>query len=717
MSRLTTTLSILSCLSVTVSAIADDSAHENTSRGDALLETYFQNQVAEIEASTFAEIKTLQDWETKRTEYRRQLAEMLGLDPMPEKTPLEPVVTGTVEHDQFTVENLHFQSMPGLYVTGNLYVPKGLEEPAPAVLYVCGHGRVKENGVSYGNKVNYQHHAIWFARHGYVCLIIDTLQLGEIEGLHHGTYREGMWWWQSRGYTPAGVEAWNCIRSLDYLETRPKVDASRFGVTGRSGGGAYSWWIAALDERIKAAVPVAGICSLRNHLLGPYQTSPWSRGETHGHDGCVEGHCDCMYFINTYRWDFPMVAALVAPRALLISNTDKDRIFPLDGVYDVYSKAQRIYDLYGATDDLGLQICEGPHKDTQQLRVHAFQWMNKYLKGDEPLIDVPAEKLYEPEQLRVFKELPSDQHNTAIHDTFVPAAAEPAVPQSEKQWASMRDEWTQKLRTSVFAAWPDEPDSQPLDVKQTFTEEAHGARLSVYEFTSQAPYRLELYVATRPARELTPADDVLVRVLDEPLWRESVARLRGVFPGFHADSGIEATTDLLELAQRQQSNPQPLAVAFLVPRGVGPTAWTEHEKERIQIKRRLALLGETLDGMRAWDVLRGLRAIRELAGGSSNQFHARAAGPAAGWLLAASLFDESIATLRLDDLDSPESPTVFLNAQRTLHPAALLTLAGERASVRISTKDPDRWEYASEVSATPWFPNQILIEAVDADDR
>ena len=141
------------------------------------------------------------------------------------------------------VENLHFQSQPGLYVTGNLYRPKKIEGKLPAILYLCGHGGVKKDGVSYGNKVHYQHHGAWFARHGYVCLTIDSLQLGEIEGIHHGTYQYDMWWWLNRGYTPAGVEAWNCIRALDYLQSRADVDPEKLGVTGRSGGGAYSWWI------------------------------------------------------------------------------------------------------------------------------------------------------------------------------------------------------------------------------------------------------------------------------------------------------------------------------------------------------------------------------------------------------------------------------------------------------------------------------------------
>ena len=107
-------------------------------------------------------------------------------------------------------------------------IAKQVEEKLPAILYVCGHGGVKKDGVSYGNKVHYQHHGEWFARNGYVCLTIDTLQLGEIEGIHHGTYNHDMWWWNARGYSSAGVEAWNCIRALDYLETRPEVDADRF---------------------------------------------------------------------------------------------------------------------------------------------------------------------------------------------------------------------------------------------------------------------------------------------------------------------------------------------------------------------------------------------------------------------------------------------------------------------------------------------------------
>ena len=154
-----------------------------------------------------------------------------------------------------------------------------------------------------------------------------------------------MWWWNSRGYTPAGVEAWNGIRAIDLLESLDFVDKYRIGVTGRSGGGAYSWWIATLDERVKAAAPVAGITDLQNHVV----------------DGVVEGHCDCMFQVNTYRWDFAQVAALVAPRPLLILNTDRDGIFPIDGVTRLHAKVARIYELHGKPQNLGLAITPGGH--------------------------------------------------------------------------------------------------------------------------------------------------------------------------------------------------------------------------------------------------------------------------------------------------------------------------------------------------------------------
>jgi dienelactone hydrolase len=325
------------------------------------LAAYFRAEVARIEQRPLAGIASAVEWKAKRRELQRQLREMLGLDPEPARTDLKATITGTVERPEFVVEKLHFQSRPGLYVTANLYRPKEVKAPLPAILYVCGHSDVKKDGVIYGCKAAYQHHAAWYAANGYVCLILDTLQLGELPGLHHGTHREGMWWWQSRGYTPAGVEAWNGIRAIDYLCSRPEVDSARIGVTGRSGGGATSWWIGALDDRVAAVVPVAGITDLRDHVVEPNLDGKYDMG-------VIEGHCDCMYFVNTYRWDFDTVAALVAPRPLLVENTNHDPIFPEAGVRRIFAKLQKVYDWYGEPEKLGLVIGQGGHVDSVEIR-------------------------------------------------------------------------------------------------------------------------------------------------------------------------------------------------------------------------------------------------------------------------------------------------------------------------------------------------------------
>ena len=174
---------------------------------DASLADYFCAETARIGRRPLLGITEAQDWKRQRSKLQRQLWEMLGLWPVPERNDLGARITGKVERPDFVIEKVLFESAPGLFVTGNLYRPKRVEKPLPAILYVCGHSKVEKDGLIIGNKAHYQHHPAWFAANGYVCLVIDTLQLGELPGLHHGTAREGMWWWYSRGYTPAGIEA------------------------------------------------------------------------------------------------------------------------------------------------------------------------------------------------------------------------------------------------------------------------------------------------------------------------------------------------------------------------------------------------------------------------------------------------------------------------------------------------------------------------------
>lgn len=611
----------------------NQSTAATSSRSDAAMVSYFRNETAQLEKQCLAAIRSLDDWKTRREEYRRQLQEMLGLWPMPERTDLNPVVTGRIEEQDFSVEKVQFQAAPQLYVTANLYLPKPSGKSAPAILYLCGHSRMFTNGVSLGNKTGYQHHGAWFARNGYVCLSVDSLELGEIPGVHRGTRFLGRWWWNTRGYTPAGVEAWFGIRALDYLCSRPEVDVQRIGLTGRSGGGSYSWNVAALDDRVKVVCPIAGITDLQNHVV----------------DNCVDGHCDCMFFVNTYRWDFPQVAALIAPRPLLIGNSDKDTIFPLDGVMRVHDKVRRIYRLYGAAEQLSVLITDGPHKDTQELQLPVLRWFNRFLKGEEPLVETAAKKTFAPEQLRVFGDLPGDAINTNLPtDTFPPAVrptAQKSVP---------RERLIASLKEKTFAGWPQE--AVPLETKLAFSVTRAGVKLSAWDFTSQHDVRLRLYLLEKP---MGRAKAVALTVLDQPAWTNWLGAMSKTFASElneEISTSIAAPAhadDFEKLNRRLRSGTN--ALAFFAPRGIGLTAWSGDEKRQTEIRRRYMLLGQTLDGMRVWDIRRAvqsLQAVRPHAG-ANVELHAQ--GDAAVNCLYAVLFEPGVRRLELTKLPVSQS--------------------------------------------------------------
>ncbi len=687
--------------STTAAAETKPARHQTA---DQQLAAYFRQETKLLADHCLADIHTLQDWESRRATYHQQLMEMLGLSPLPEKTPLKPVITGRVEHPEFTVEKIHFQSRPGLYVTGSLYLPKEIKEPLPAILYVCGHGRVKQGDISLGNKSAYQHHGGWFARNGYVCLTIDTLQLGEIEGTHHGTFgvRNGegkynqMWWWNSAGYTPAGVEAWNCIRALDYLQSRKEVDGDRLGVTGRSGGGAYSWWIAAIDERIKAAVPVAGITDLTNHVV----------------DGCVAGHCDCMYMVNTYRWDYAQVAALVAPRPLLISNTDKDRIFPLEGVVRLHSQVRDIYRLYGKDDHLGLQITEGPHLDTQELHIHAFVWFDRFLKKERRPIHKVAEKLFPPEALRVFDSLPSDEKNTNIHDTFV-ARARIELPADKEAWQQTRDRLLTELKEKSFRGWPSA--APPRDLQEVFKATSGGVELAAYDFTSQHHTRLRLYIAQRAGLEKPSL--VVLNTLDEAGWQDFLSTYAGSFAknlaSETAQAGDGLKPDEESFGQTQgMFKAFPWAMAYVAPRGVGLTAWNPAERNHTHIRRRYMLLGQTLDGMRVWDTIQTAAALRATPGLKDTQLWLQGNHELAGVALYASLFIPHVHRLDLHHLapSHANGGPVLLNVLRVLDMPQAVALAAEKSQVRIYQDQPGGWEFPEQVlGKLDWDKKQLQV--------
>ena len=643
----------------------------------APFDRYLERRVREISSADWSGTVTRENHLALQTADRARLQRMLGLDPWPERTPLQPQITGTIEGDGYVVEKLHFQSRPGLYVTANFYRPKEVPQPLPAILYVCGHANVVEDGVSMGNKTGYHHHGVWFARHGYVCLIIDTIQLGEIRGEHHGTHSKGRLWWAARGYTPAGVEAWNGLRALDYLETRPEVDRSRFGLTGRSGGGAYSWWIAALDERIKAVVPVAGITTLKNHLL----------------DGAIEGHCDCMFMVNTERWDFDRVAALVAPRPLLVSNTDSDGIFPLDGVMEIFNRTRALYRRLGKADQVGLHLAEGPHQDTQPLNTGAFHWLNRWLKnaGRMDLTDEPARKTLAPAALKVFATLPADEKVTTADEWFVPAFTATPPPATAEAWAPLRDGWMKALREDVFRAWPEAPAQVPMVKPAALV--AHGLRLTTTRFTSEDPFSQPLWLLHRDDVAPEQLDLVVLNVLDDESWDEFRALRAAAFPAQFPDAKGDADA-LAEV--RQMLAQRKWAMAYTAPRGIGDQSWRAlSSTKQTHLRRRLLLLGESLESGQVWDIRQAAAALRQMPGLARVPLWLQAERTMAANTLYASLFIPELTRLDLHAMPTTHRDgPIYLNVLRHLDLPQAVALAAERATVALYSDQTAPWAYA-----------------------
>lgn len=551
---------ILAALVLRLLITAPLTAQETAAERHVMATNHLKRVAAEISARCLREIHSLADWQQQQPALRRQLLEMLGLEPLPKRTPLQAQITGRLDRDNYRIEKIVFQSLPGLYVTGNFYVPKDPPRPLPTILYLCGH-----SPHPLGAKFNYQNRAAWFARHGYACLILDTHEFGEVAGIHHGTHDLNMWYWLSLGYNPAGVEVWNAIRALDYLETRPEVDAQRIGLTGISGGGAITWYTAALDERVATAAPV---CS--TYTFGS-QADHW----------VAAGQCDCIYYHNTYQWDFPIVAALIAPRPLLIISGQKDTIFPPDGYHAVFQRARRVYDLYAAghSDRIDELDDEVGHSDPPLFLRAARQWMQRWLKDDPTPLPLETNSLpgETAEDLACLDRLPADAINYRIQNQFVPAATL-KLPASRAAWAERRNELVAQLKEKVFGWFP------PVPVPFTTAKSRNsGGWTSRYADYQEVSFQTEAGVRVR-AQLLTPKSSTK----EAPLL---------IYVKRAADSFYFMDLDeLLPLLGRY-------AVLILNPR-FGESSISAPEYANIE--RTAVWTGRTVASLQIWDILRAI---------------------------------------------------------------------------------------------------------------
>ena len=355
------------------------------------------------------------EWEKRAERVRRQILISQGLWPMPTKTPLNAVIHGQLDRGEYTVAKVYFESVPGFFVTGNLYRPKNFTGKVPAVLFAHGHwtdARLSEatdaelrrelaegeERFEQGGRSRFQSMCVQLARMGCVVWQWDMLGNSDSQQLSmalvhkfakqrpemNTTENWGFFSPQAEAHLQSvmGLQTWNSIRSLDFLLSLPEVDPSRIAMTGASGGGTQTMLLAAIDPRVTLSFPAVMVST------------------------AMQGGCTCenasLLRVNTGNIEF---AALFAPKPQgMTCANDWTKEMSTKG----FPELKQLYKLFGAPDNVMLKRGEHfPHNYNAVSRSAFYTWLNRHFKlgQKEPVI----ERDYEPlkrEQLTVW----NDQH-------------------------------------------------------------------------------------------------------------------------------------------------------------------------------------------------------------------------------------------------------------------------------------------------------------------
>jgi len=386
-------------------------------------------QADRIADGALSGIHTLDDWKAELPARRLELRRSLGLEPWPENAQDIPKVReyGEFHGEGFRARKIGYELLPDCWGAATIYYPDPPPgKKHPAVLYSCGHTQT--------GSWHFQSHPILWARRGYVCLILDSAEQNDNPGEHHGFNLHLHHKRLALGYVASGGEAFNNIRALDLLAVDPAVDAARLGMTGVSGGGAMSWLVAALDERIRAVSTLCGISSPRDAITNRH----------------LFGHCDCMFPLNLFQRDAADFAALIAPRAALFGFGKQDFGYHIGESISIAGRAGRIWDLHGKSGHWQLLVADCPHGDHPDFDVATQRWFDLHLAGEErPLLERGGQDY--PECITsVFNGSPPSPNRLALQPELSRPRGSVPLPKTPEEWRVTRGEVLQSLQAVLL---------------------------------------------------------------------------------------------------------------------------------------------------------------------------------------------------------------------------------------------------------------------------
>ncbi|MDX2151887.1 MAG: acetylxylan esterase [Bryobacteraceae bacterium] len=351
------------------------------------------------------EYKTLAQWEARKAALRKQILFAAGLWPMPAKNELRPLLSGRLERDGYTIEKVAIETLPGYWLAGNLFSPRGKQGPFPAIVRPHGHwtyGRLEHQPLN-----SIPTHAANLAREGFVVFAYDMVGFTDTVQTPHNFAKKPEQLW---AFGPLGLQLWNSIRVVDYLASLPSVDRNRIGVTGASGGGTQAFLLAAVDDRLAFAAPVNMVSA---YMQGgsPCENAPGLR-------------------VGTSNLEF---AAMFAPKPMLLVSATGD--WTKQVPREEFPAIRKVYELYGKPENVQVVQFDAPHNYNKDSREAVTNFLRKTAYGRTDTIrerGVAIEKLAD---MMVW-------HGRAL-------------PEGAKHYEQIFGWWRQMSREQTDAAAPD----------------------------------------------------------------------------------------------------------------------------------------------------------------------------------------------------------------------------------------------------------------------